>query len=242
MLFDTPDLGGDGTVYYTRHGGGRHGGVYQAVLDVATGELDGEPRLIWEGTGGIWPEGPHLYHLGEWYYLLISEGGTSYDHSLTVARSRSPWGPFEPCPHNPLITHRDLPGEPLQAVGHADLVDTPDGSWWMVMHGIRPLDRAHHIGRETLLAPVTWSDDGWPVVNAGEPLPLTVSADGLPARRPVVPRVDWIGLRRPCEGKWEVLDHGGFRLHGTAATLDEVAAPAFVARAARSTCRCARRS
>src|SRR5882724_8476694 len=66
LLFDD-----DGKVYYTRHDGGEHGGIVQAELEIETGKLLGEPRLIWKGTGGVWPEGPHLYKIGTYYYLLI---------------------------------------------------------------------------------------------------------------------------------------------------------------------------
>jgi xylan 1,4-beta-xylosidase len=225
----------DGTVYYTRHGEGRHGGVFQAVIDLATGTLDGPPREIWRGTGGIWPEGPHLYRVGEWYVLLISEGGTSYDHSLTVARSRSPWGPFEAFPGNPLLTHRHLPDHPFQAIGHADLVDTPDGAWFMVLLGIRAFDRAHHLGRETFLAPVRWVD-GWPVTDPtvepqmrapGLPRPV---ADGTPApHTPPGVGPEWFGLRAPADRRWSV-DERGLVLHGLPATLDDTEPTAFVCR------------
>lgn len=227
----------DGTVYFTRHGEGRHGGVFQAVIDLTTGALDAPPREIWRGTDGIWPEGPHLYRVGDWYVLLISEGGTSYDHSLTVARSRSPWGPFEAYPGNPILTHRHLPDHPLQAIGHADLVDTPDGAWFMVLLGIRPVDRAHHLGRETFLAPVRWVD-GWPVTDAtvepvmrapGLPLSLPVPSpapdtDALPGTGP-----EWFGLRSPADGRW-VVGERGLVLHGLPATLDDLEPVAFVCR------------
>ena len=141
----------DGKVYYTRHGGGREGGIYQAEIDVATGVLRAPARLVWKGTGDIWPEGPHLYKVDGTYYLMISEGGTSYEHMVTVARAKSPWGPFEPAPRNPILTHRFLPEHPLQATGHADLLQTPEGRFWLVLLGIRPsTPRRHHLGRETL--------------------------------------------------------------------------------------------
>ncbi|WP_429460680.1 family 43 glycosylhydrolase [Microbacterium sp. ZKA21] len=85
-------------------------------------------------------------------------------------RSRSPWGPFEPAPHNPILTHRDRVGHPIQSLGHADFVEAADGRWWAVALGTRhaPLAQHHNIGRETFLLPVRWTDDGWPVVgNAG---------------------------------------------------------------------------
>ncbi|HEX8602754.1 MAG TPA: glycoside hydrolase family 43 protein [Pseudoduganella sp.] len=232
----------DGSVYYTRHDGGEKGGVVQARIDVATGKLLEEPRLIWRGTGGVWPEGPHLYKVNGWYYLMIAEGGTSYEHGITVARSKSPFGPFEAHRGNPIVSHRDHPGLPLQATGHGDLVQAEDGKWWMVLLGIRPEQRKHHLGRETLLAPVTWQD-GWPVVNGGKPLALEMSAAGLPPAAPwPQPPVrsefdatkldlDWTFVRGPSNGLASLDERPGFlRVKGNRATLDDVATPAFVAR------------
>ena len=232
----------DGRVYYTRHGGGRNGGVYQAEIDIATGKLAAEPRLVWAGTGGIWPEGPHLYKVGGYYYLLISEGGTSYNHMLTVARSKSPWGPYEASPANPILTHRHIPEHPLQAMGHADLVQAGSGAWWAVMLGIRPVERHHHIGRETMLAPVTW-ENGWPVVNAGKPVDVLMASTALPPsspwpREPVRDEFDaprlaapWVFLRTSAKGLWSLAERPGvLRLKGSTRTLEEVATPAFVGR------------
>jgi len=233
----------DGKVYYTRHGGGRNGGIYQAQIDIATGRLAEEPRLIWSGTGGIWPEGPHLYKIDGSYYLLISEGGTSYGHMLTVARSKSPWGPFESNPGNPILTHKARPELPLQAVGHGDLVQTQAGAWWMVLLGIRPIDRHHHLGRETLLSPVTWDEQGWPAVNNREPLELRMNAPGLPRpspwpREPIRDEFDshrlalhWAHVRGPGRGLWSLDERPGvLRLKGSDSTLDDVATPALVVR------------
>ena len=232
----------DGKVYYTRHGGGRNGGVYQSEIDIATGKLAAEPRLVWSGTGGIWPEGPHLYKVDGTYYLLISEGGTSYNHMLTVARSKSPWGPFEANPANPILTHRHMPEHPLQAMGHADFVQAASGAWWAVMLGIRPVARHHHIGRETMLAPVTWVD-GWPVVNGGKPVEVSMTSAALPSpapwpRAPVRDEFDarrlavhWVHLRTAAAGLWSLEERPGvLRLKGSERTLDEVATPAFVGR------------
>ncbi|APV48679.1 hypothetical protein BWI17_02655 [Betaproteobacteria bacterium GR16-43] len=233
----------DGTVYYTRHGGGRNGGVYQARIDLKAGKLLEDAKLIWPGTGGIWPEGPHLYKIDGTYYLLISEGGTSYGHMLTVARSKSPWGPFEANPANPILTHRARPELPLQAIGHADLVQAENGSWWIVLLGVRSLERNHHIGRETLLAPVTWDAQGWPVVNGGRPLALQMAAERLPPSAPWPreavrdefngPRLglQWAHLRGPATGLWSLTERAGtLRLKGSQQTLDDAATPAFVAR------------
>ncbi|MEU3416156.1 glycoside hydrolase family 43 protein [Streptomyces sp. NPDC006658] len=144
-------------------------GISQVRIDPRTGETLGEPRRLWSGAPGAkTPEAPHLYRIGAYWYLLIAEGGTERCHGVSIARARTPDGPFEPCPANPVLTHRGT-DHPVQNTGHADLVQGPDGSWWMVFLGVRPRGGSpdwHVLGRETFLAPVTWVDD-WPVV--GEP-------------------------------------------------------------------------
>ncbi len=172
LLFDA-----DGAVYYVRHEGMGDGHIVLGKINVQTGKLDGGLKEIWKGTGGIWPEGPHLYKVNGKYYLMIAEGGTSYDHRITIARSDSPWGPFEGNPQNPILTHRGQPENPIQATGHGDIVETPDG-WWLVCLGIRPQGGTlHHLGRETYLTSFTWSADGWPVVRD---VALTMPAPHLP--------------------------------------------------------------
>ncbi|MEU0743759.1 family 43 glycosylhydrolase [Streptomyces sp. NPDC006134] len=141
-------------------------GIATVPIDPATGAMLAEPRLLWGGTGLAAPEGPHLYRLGEWWYLLLAEGGTERGHAVTVARARSLDGPFEAAPHNPILTHRST-DHPVQNTGHADLVELADGSWAMVYLGVRPRGRTpkfHVNGRETFLAGVDWAD-GWPVVD-----------------------------------------------------------------------------
>ena len=141
-------------------------GVSQVRLDPWTGRTLGPQQRIWSGTPGAQaPEAPHLYRIGGYWYLLIAEGGTERGHAVSVARGSSPAGPFEACPRNPVLTHRGT-GRPVQNTGHADLVQGPDGSWWMVLLGVRPGGGTpgwHVMGRETFLAPVEWVD-GWPVV------------------------------------------------------------------------------
>ncbi|HOP97113.1 MAG TPA: glycoside hydrolase family 43 protein [Verrucomicrobiota bacterium] len=229
----------DGKVYYTRQVGGERGYSGQQLLNLEMGRLEGELKELWRGTGGVWPEGPHLYKVQEKYYLMISEGGTSYDHCLTVARSDSPWGPFESNPNNPILTHRHLPEHPFQALGHGDMVETPDG-WWMVFLGFRPQGgRFHHLGRETFLAPVAWQN-GWPVVNGGKPIDETLPAPRLkphpwpsePARNDFdAPRLRhaWVHVRNPVEANYSLIDRPGFlRLTGSAVTLNDIDSPTFV--------------
>lgn len=231
----------DGKVYLTYQDGGERGGIGQVEVDVATGQLKGKPRRIWNGTGGVWPEGPHLYKINGWYYLLHAEGGTSYGHVVILARSRSPWGPFEGAPDNPILTHRDRPDLLLQALGHADLVQTPAGKWFMVLLGVRHLKHKHHLGRETLLAPVEWTEDGWLKVNGGAPLAEKMEAAGLPAPHPwPAPRErddfaarklggEWIFLRGPAQDLWSLSERPGFlRLKGSKLSLSDIGTPAFV--------------
>lgn len=157
-------------------------GISQVRIDPYTGETIGETRPLWSGTlGAKAPEAPHLHHVGDYWYLLIAEGGTERGHAVSVARGPAPSGPFEPCPANPVLTHRST-DEPVQNTGHADLVQAPDGTWWMVFLGVRPRGGTpgwHVLGRETFLAPVTW-EDGWPVV--GPPMsagPAHASAEAF---------------------------------------------------------------
>jgi alpha-N-arabinofuranosidase len=146
--------------------------IGQAAIDPITGRLLEEPRVLWRGTGGLGPEGPHLYRIGEYYYLCIAEGGTDYGHMQTIARSRTPRGPFEPGPRNPVLTHRSLPTA-VHAVGHADIVQGPEGRWFGVCHGVRPKGSFSFqvLGRETFAFPVRWQPDGWPVFGDDGRLP-----------------------------------------------------------------------
>ncbi|WP_185020843.1 glycoside hydrolase family 43 protein [Histidinibacterium lentulum] len=179
----------DGTCYYTRRTldlaslerGGDLGPVVQGVLDPGTGRL-GPLRAITPGPRGWCSndiEGPHLYRIGAWYYLFAAEGGTWAGHMQTVARSRSPWGPFEPCPWNPVLTHRHRVMHPLQTLGHAELVEDASGGWWALALGVRKRGQHHLLGRETMLAPVEWRD-GWPVIGAGGELETGMEAARSP--------------------------------------------------------------
>lgn len=170
-----PDLfwDDDGTCYFTNSRG------QQRRIDPDTGALLSERVQLWTGTGGHSAEAPHLYKKDDFYYLIIAEGGTEYGHCVTMARSPTAQGPWEACPHNPILTHRSKMKLPIQATGHADLVQDARGSWWMVCLGIRPKPK-NHLGRETFLAPVEWVD-GWPVINDCAEIALEMEGhDGLP--------------------------------------------------------------
>ena len=175
-----PDLAWDDDgrllITYAGFGAGGPAGLVQQAVDPETGAALTERRHVWQGTGGRFPEGPHLYRIGEYWYLLIAEGGTERGHAVTIARGTSPSGPFEPCPWNPLLTHRGVES-PVQNTGHSDLVQRPDGSWAIVFHGVRPRGASpqfHVLGRETFAAEVVW-EDGWPRIGEW----LTPSADAV---------------------------------------------------------------
>jgi len=236
----------DGRVYYTRNGRGTdfdHPFIRQTELELAGGRaaLRSKPRVVWKGTGGIWPEGPHLFRRGSFYYLLTAEGGTSYGHSVVVARSSRAYGPFEPTPHGPLLTHRGRPRHPIQAVGHADWVELDDGTTWAVLLGIRPVGgRHHHLGRETFLAPVEWGDDGWPRMPRGVALQMggPALARAEPAAAPVRDEFagrrlapGWFFLRNPNPRDRSLSQRPGhLRLWGSRWTLRDLASPALVCR------------
>lgn len=181
------------------------GGIRGVRIDPETGELLSEPVAMWSGSGLQYPEGPHLYRIGDWWYLLLSEGGTERGHAMSVARARTLPGPFEPHPDNPVLSHRST-GHPVQNTGHGDLVQGHDGTWWMVLLGTRPrgdTPKFHGMGRETFLAPVRWEDE-WPLPG---PLELRAPAPALPAHPwPDEPYRDsfeapvlapcWVSLRR----------------------------------------------
>ncbi|WP_226017933.1 family 43 glycosylhydrolase [Novosphingobium sp. FKTRR1] len=108
-------------------------------------------------------EGPKLFRRGDYFYLVTAVGGTGgppTGHMVAVARSRSIYGPWEDCPHNPIV-HTLNAAEKWHSRGHASIFEGPAGDWWMIYHGYENGYRT--LGRQTLLEPVGWSKDGWPV-------------------------------------------------------------------------------
>ena len=165
----------DGKCYY--HGtrekeDGKYYGdneIYLQELDLNTMKLVGERHIIWHTAlkNAVWPEAPHIYKKDGYYYLLISEGGTSRDHAITIAKSETLKGYYTGHKKNPILTHRHLGNNyPIVNVGHGDLVETDNGEWWMVLLASRPINGHSPLGRETFLVPVSWEED-WPVVNYG---------------------------------------------------------------------------
>jgi len=136
--------------------------IWLQEVDIDAMSLVGERHYLWRGCcGGVWAEGPHIYKKDGYYYLMISEGGTAYEHALAVAISEEITGPYQNNPRNPVLSHRQLSYDyPITGVGHADLVELEDGRWYAVALGWRLIDGIHGIlGRETFLLPVTWETE-----------------------------------------------------------------------------------
>ena len=151
-------------------GNGEKQMIWLSEIDLDNFKLIGEKTKIWGGAfeDAYYPEGPHLYRIGNYYYLMIAEGGTEHFHSETIARSKNLRGPYKGYRGNPILTQRNLGTKAAVAnTGHADLVELKDGSWYMVFLASRPYGGYHKIlGRETFIAPVEW-ENGWPVVSPG---------------------------------------------------------------------------
>lgn len=221
----------DGRCYYT----GADGGAIFAEIDPDTGKLLSEPKRIWDGSGGRNAEAPHLYKKDGWYYLVMAEGGTEFGHGVTIVRSRFVDGPYESAPHNPILTHvgRNAQSNPIQCVGHGDLIQAHDGSWWIVALGVRTqcLFGQHHLlGRETFLAPVRWDEGAWPVVNGDGQLFLSMDVPTL-EQHPMAPKKtdwtfdeplgpEWSYLRNP-ETERYVISDGKLSLYGSSISLDD---------------------
>lgn len=219
--------------------------IHLSEINPKTGEQLSESKAIWGGTGGRYPEAPHIYKKDGWYYLLLSEGGTEYGHTVTIARSRNIDGPYQPNPASPILTHIgvETQASPIQGTGHADMVQAEDGSWWMVFLAFRPQSGNHHvIGRETFLAPVRWDENAWPVVNGNGTVDLDMATPTLalqPFEKPNYntnfnePKLglEWIYLRNPVKENYSLNSKDGhIILKTTPVSLNDNESPTFLGR------------
>jgi alpha-N-arabinofuranosidase len=234
-----------------------HRAIWIQEFDLAANKLVGPRKVIVNGgvdiaKKPIWIEGPHLYRIKGWYYLMCAEGGTEAGHSEVIFRSKSPWGPFEPGPNNPILTQRDLPSDranPVTNAGHADLFEMNDGSWWAVFLASRPYTGfRYNTGRETFLLPVTWKD-GWPMIlEQGKPVPYVAQGPSTMPIGKVSPAFDnlsgnfrrteefdrplgpeWIQIHVP-QSKWYEVRDGALRITPLPVALDAMRNPSFLAR------------
>jgi xylan 1,4-beta-xylosidase len=230
-----------------------HRALWLQQFDPSTMQvLSGRTLLVDGGvdpsTNPIWAEGPHIYKIGNWYYLLAAEGGTADQHSQTIYRSKTLKGPYTPGSFNPILTQRDLPADRpdrIEATGHADIVQLGDGSWWGVFLATRPFaGQSTLMGRETFLLPLKWKD-GWPrFLDRQEAVPLVLEKPGLPASPASQWQTwreefdgalsnEWIRIRNPSAVAPIVADGGALHVTAGAAAAGSLGHPAFVGRRLR---------
>ena len=183
-------------------------GIVLQEFDAKAGKLVGPVENIFAGTALGLVEGPHLHKRNGWYYLTTAEGGTAYEHAVTMARSRSIHGPYELHPDLHPITSKDARDAPLQRAGHGQIVETPAGEVYHTHLCSRPLPgtRRSPLGRETAIQKCIWGDDGWLRLESGGPVPsVNVPA---PTKAPVAtpvpqpPRRDFDDAKLPLEFQW----------------------------------------
>lgn len=229
------------------------GEIWLQELDLTRWQLTGERYYLWRGAcGGVWVEGPHLYKRDGRYYLLVAEGGTSFNHAVMVAVSDDIRGPYLSNPRNPILSSRQLSYDNwVHSTGHADMVELADGRWFMVLLGIRgDVARGSNMGRETHLLPVIWEREPfewqqvkheWPVcapetgrVERFNPLPLAhthqiqddVFEDTFDAPRL---HLAWNFRRVPQSNVYSLTAHPGhLRLYALPEVLQERAGCGFM--------------
>ncbi len=225
-------------------------GIWMQEIDPDKGVLIGEKKQLTYGhaSNARWAEGPHIYKIEGEYLLLIGEGGTGEYHSVTVFNSKNLWGPYVPNHANPIITHRHLgKTHPIGQTGHADLVQTQNGDWWIVMLAKRHYQGYVTLARETFLAEVkmTQQESGLtPIINPGIGLlQAEQKRPDLPwTPVPAIPEKDefegailgmyWNFLRTPSP-YWHTLKDGQLVLNPRPQTVNELVNPSYVAQRTR---------
>lgn len=165
----------------TREGYEKPGVICVAEYDAKNKCLKEYPKRVYNGgTDRGCIEAPHLTKRGEYYYLMCAEGGTGYNHCVTMARSKSPYGPFEKDPMNPILTSSPNnsneradwdhlkpryynPESVLQKSGHGSYVNLDEKTAYLVHLCARPFvpELRCTLGRESAIQKMIWTDDGW---------------------------------------------------------------------------------
>ncbi|PVH72295.1 glycoside hydrolase family 43 protein, partial [Cadophora sp. DSE1049] len=197
------------------------GAINGFEVNVNTGAKVSEEKVIWTGAIKNTPEGPHVYKRYGWYFLLISEGGTHDNHQMSIARSRSPLGPYEPYEGNPVLKPTANVETEIMYTGHGDLFQDNEGEWWLTCLGVRKVrDSQSIMGRETFLTPAKWTsgdpENLWPVIQQ----PIRPLLD-LPTQTSVAELssdkgqqltsqagVDWVWVRDPDMTLYKVDETG----------------------------------
>lgn len=191
------------------------GGIWQLEFDLTVGQAVTAPTLLWDGWDGRFTEGPHIYKKQGYYYLLVAEGGTFEDHMISVARSKSVHGPFEPCPGNPLLITESSGS--IGHTGHGDFFQDTQGDWWTVFLGVRKVGKHAPIGRESFVARVEWPAGQWPSI-------------GSPILESTCDNSSYVHLRDAVPDSYRISDHE-LEIRPTPAGLSaHKTSPSFVGR------------
>lgn len=196
----------------TREGYEKPGFICIVEYDPKKKEIVGYPKPMWRGgTDRGCIEAPHLTKKGEYYYIMCAEGGTGYNHSVTMGRSKNVWSPYEPDPMNPIVTSSPgysnerhdpdhlkpkyfNPDSVLQKSGHGSYVETPQGEVYLMHLCARPFvpELRCTLGRETAIQKMKWTEDGWLRMADGSNLAkLEVVESSLPeVKMPKIPEFD----------------------------------------------------
>lgn len=213
-----------------RDGHPRFAGIILQEYDPEDQQLIGTPRTILQKE--ILIEGPNLYQLDGYYYLMVAQGGTGWQHSIAMARSKRIEGPYELDPQDVILTSKQDPMLELQKAGHGDLVQTPEGQWYLVHLCSRPVGKHRRciLGRETAVQRCRWTEEGWLRLASGgiEPqtiLPTTVTEEVWKAAgKPECDHFDedrlgvhWASLRHAVKASWLSLSErkGWVRIYGS---------------------------
>lgn len=229
-----------------------HRAIWIHQFDMSSDKTFGNPKIILDGgidpsKNPVWIEGPHLYKRNGKYLLIAAEGGTGTNHSEVALLADNVFGPYKPCPINPILTQRDLPenrSDKITSTGHADLIDDLQGNTWAVFLGCRPYEGdLYNTGRETFLLPVKWIGDTPVILPEGEKVPVVVRIKGL-EKLPVLTtgnfiwRDDfdsntldnqWMMIRTP-RSEWYDLKNGQLILNALQKNIHETVQPAFLGR------------
>lgn len=207
---------------YRKEGSAQFSGILLTEIDPVTLKPISEPVKIFKGSDRGFVEGPHLYKINGYYYLITAEGGTEYNHAMTVARSKNIKGPYELHPNTHLVSSKGALNAYLKKAGHGSICKAPDGRWWTAFLCGRPIDESMRcpLGRETAIAEVIWEND-WPYLKEGGIVPPTeFEGYGEKDERKVYEynfkndkfKLDFMSLRVPA--KYDILEDGTLRLYG----------------------------
>ena len=206
----------------TREGYEKPGVISMSEYNPVKKEIIGYPKRIWRGgTNRGCIEAPHLYKKNGYYYIMCAEGGTGYNHCVTMGRSRNIWGPYEKDPNGPVVTSNPVetnernnidhlkpqyfnPYTTLQKAGHGSLVDLPNGESYLVHLCARPFvpELRCTLGRETAIQKMKWTDEGWLRMTDGTNIAKEYTEESALEEYPVSQIPDFDDFDSDILGSW----------------------------------------